>query len=44
MRELLLNEEIYSRVVEELMAEAQRFLWIVTADIKGSNGFILVID
>lgn len=34
VRELLLNEEIYSRVVEELMPEAERFLWIVTADIK----------
>lgn len=34
MRELLLNEEIYQRVVEELMVEAQRFLWILTADIK----------
>lgn len=34
MRELILNEEIYSRVVEDLMPEARRFLWIVTADIK----------
>jgi len=34
VRELLLNEEIYPRVVEELMAGAERFLWIVTADIK----------
>lgn len=34
VRELLLNEEIYQRVVEELMVEATRFLWILTADIK----------
>ncbi|MFD0893387.1 phospholipase D-like domain-containing protein [Luteolibacter ambystomatis] len=34
MRELILNEEIYPRVVEDLMPEARRFLWIVTADIK----------
>jgi phosphatidylserine/phosphatidylglycerophosphate/cardiolipin synthase-like enzyme len=34
VRELLLNEEIYSRVIEDLVSETQRFLWIVTADIK----------
>lgn len=34
MRELLLNEEIYQRVVEGLMVGAERFLWILTADIK----------
>lgn len=34
MRELILNEEIYPRVLEELVPQAQRFLWIVTADIK----------
>lgn len=34
MRELLLNDEIYERVVEDLMAGARRYLWIVTADIK----------
>lgn len=34
MRELLLNEEIHSRVICELVPEARRFLWIVTADIK----------
>ena len=34
MRELLLNEEIHSRVIGELVPEARRFLWIVTADIK----------
>lgn len=34
VRELILNEEIYPRVIEELVPQAQRFLWIVTADIK----------
>ena len=34
MRELILNEEIYARVIEELVPSARRFLWIVTADIK----------
>lgn len=34
MRELLLNEEIYPRVIEELVQSANRFLWIVTADVK----------
>ncbi len=34
MRELLLNEEIHSRVIRGLVPEARRFLWIVTADIK----------
>jgi len=34
VRELLLNEEIYARVVEGLMVGAEKFLWIVTADIK----------
>jgi phosphatidylserine/phosphatidylglycerophosphate/cardiolipin synthase-like enzyme len=34
VRELILNEEIYSRVIEELVPGAKRFLWIVTADIK----------
>lgn len=34
VRQLLLNEEIYDRVIEELVPEARRFLWIVTADIK----------
>lgn len=32
--ELLLNEAIYQRVIVELLPEARRFLWIVTADIK----------
>lgn len=32
--ELLLNEAIYKRVIVELLPTAQRFLWIVTADIK----------
>ncbi|MCH7226140.1 phospholipase D-like domain-containing protein [Haloferula sp. A504] len=34
MRELLLNEEIHSRVIEEMVPGARRFVWIVTADIK----------
>lgn len=34
MRELILNEEIYPRVIGELVPQAKRFLWIVTADIK----------
>ncbi len=34
VRELVLNEEIYTRVIEELVPQARRFLWIVTADIK----------
>ena len=34
MTELLLNEDIYQRVILDLVPEAQRFLWIVTADIK----------
>ncbi|HET6408863.1 MAG TPA: hypothetical protein VFG14_13340, partial [Chthoniobacteraceae bacterium] len=34
MRELILNEEIYTRVIGDLVPQARRFLWIVTADIK----------
>jgi len=34
MHELLLNEEIYQRVIEEIIPAARRFVWIVTADIK----------
>ena len=34
MFELVLNEEHYTRVVEGLMFGAERFLWIVTADVK----------
>ncbi|MEO1836154.1 MAG: phospholipase D-like domain-containing protein [Akkermansiaceae bacterium] len=34
MTELLLNEEIYRRVILEEVPQAKRFLWIVTADIK----------
>jgi hypothetical protein len=34
MRELLLNEEIHTRVIRDLVPEARRFLWIITADIK----------
>ncbi len=34
MTELLLNEAIYKRIIEELVPSAERYLWIVTADIK----------
>lgn len=34
MTELLLNEEIYRRVILEAVPEAKKFLWIVTADLK----------
>jgi phosphatidylserine/phosphatidylglycerophosphate/cardiolipin synthase-like enzyme len=34
MRELLLNEAIYQRVIVEMIPRAEKFLWIVTADIK----------
>ena len=34
MTELILNESIHQRVVRELIPETQRFLWIVTADLK----------
>lgn len=34
MTTLLLNEEIYQRVILDLVPEAKKFLWIVTADIK----------
>lgn len=30
----MLNEKIHSRVIEQLVPSAARFLWIVTADIK----------
>ena len=32
--ELVLNEAIHERVITELVPSAQRFLWIVTADLK----------
>lgn len=32
--ELLLNAEIYRRVIVELLPGTRKFLWIVTADIK----------
>jgi hypothetical protein len=32
--QLLLNEAIYRTVIVELLPQAQKFLWIVTADIK----------
>ncbi len=31
---LLLNEDIYEKVIQELIPSAKKFLWIVTADIK----------
>lgn len=34
MTELILNEEIHSRIIEQAIPAAERFLWIVTADIK----------
>lgn len=34
MTELLLNEQIYHRVIEELVPDARQYLWIVTADLK----------
>ncbi|MDP0492629.1 MAG: phospholipase D-like domain-containing protein [Verrucomicrobiota bacterium JB023] len=34
MTELLLNEQIYHRVIEDLIPQAEDFLWIVTADLK----------
>ena len=32
--QLLLNEAIYRKVVVELLPQARKFLWIVTADVK----------
>jgi len=34
MHELLLNRDIYTRFLQPVVPAAQRFLWIVTADIK----------
>lgn len=34
MHKLLLNREIYTEVILDLVPRAQRFLWIVTADLK----------
>lgn len=34
MTELLLNEEIYHRIVEDLVPSAEKYLWLVTADLK----------
>ncbi len=34
MHELLFNEQIYERVIQQLLPSAQRFVWIATADIK----------
>lgn len=34
MTELVLNENIHRRVIQDLIPDARRFLWIVTADLK----------
>ncbi len=34
MHKLLLNREIYEEVIQEYVPRAQKYLWIVTADIK----------
>lgn len=34
MTELLLNQEIYQKVLLEAVPEARKFLWLVTADLK----------
>jgi len=34
MHQLLLNRDIYDEVIQKRLPEAQRFVWIVTADIK----------
>lgn len=34
MTELILNDAIYRRIIEEEIPSAQRFVWIITADIK----------
>lgn len=34
MHRLLLNREIYEVVIQELLPQSKRFIWIVTADIK----------
>lgn len=31
---LVLNREIYTEVIQEALPQAQRFLWLVTADLK----------
>ena len=34
MNDLVLNEEIHQRVIVEMIPRAERFLWVVTADVK----------
>lgn len=34
LHELLLNEQIYERVIQQLLPAAEKFVWIATADIK----------
>ena len=49
MHKLLLNEQIYTEFVSQYISSAQRFVWIVTADIKDmyiqhGNNFIPFIE
>ncbi|MFD2255973.1 phospholipase D-like domain-containing protein [Luteolibacter algae] len=34
MTELILNEDIYGRIIDREIHSAEKFLWIITADIK----------
>lgn len=34
MTELILNEEIHQRVIVDMLPRVEKFLWIVTADLK----------
>ncbi len=34
MTELVLNEKIHQRVIAEMIPQAQKFVWIITADLK----------
>ena len=34
MTELVLNEKIHHRVIQEMIPDAQKFVWIITADLK----------
>lgn len=34
MTELILNEKIHQRVIQEMIPEARDFVWIITADLK----------
>lgn len=37
MYELLLNEQIYKRVILQLLPAAEQFVWIATADVKAMH-------